>query len=608
MSQGVQRSRSGGDNACWLDVKADVLTDGTVAIDRTPPSQEADNTRGASTSTARYSQPVEPSVIYARCESVLDIPGPPGGGSSRDHVHSPALDRFLLFSHPMLIAASLDLSFNEARRLQMNTARRRISIRSLEERANGSQRDEPAAADGGVWHPDEGNQQVSVSIDDSNRDVGSIAIVPVSSLLMRDRFIATGSDVMDKMLHGGLMCASITEVVGRPMSGKSNLVSNWIASAAVRGAVDKLQRRCDDVTLGGGAVSCVVVTTGHTASTSTSTLSAKHVSELMASYTATTLLALHHQTSEQRGAPAAPGRLREQDVYNVASTSVRWLALSTLDALEEALPVIASHFIIEASHVTASQPSHVQSTATDGDSGGADRSPPPWLAGGSLLVIDSFSVLVQNSLSSDPTDSLQRHDVLAKWTQRLKVLADRYCVAVVITNFGSAPSTSIHSSQAVGEVQGHHKQQQHPYRQQRGIATVGYFGNTFYHAVNHRLLCDRVTIDGTVTPVVGVVKSPVCPAIAFRLSRPRPSVMLRPSPLHVTAELLQLEEAPEWFAAELAPATRDSQESANGEDIFSVSIPPYSAIDWSWVGCDSFWRAPRIPPHTTIPPEYGGVL
>jgi hypothetical protein len=371
-----------------------------------------------------------------------------------------------------------------------------------------------------------------------------VLIESVWQQLSTSASIETGSPSIDRMLHGGLQCGFVTEVVGFAGVGKTCLVANWIAHAVLRGALqdrfkvhsllapavatttgnDEAPNRSDvNVMLhgGGGCAMCIVVPVGP---------------NLTARRTHQVVKGALQNTSLYRDALSAFPFLNDGHAVEYgpllaeAEDRIRFvLGVESLDDLtRRVLPLLEAH-MIGGSH-----------PARFGGGGNATKR---------LLVIDSFATLVHCSLSADPRDSLHRHNVLAAFMKRLKSMAEAYQYSIVIVTHATsyAAATSSHSLSASGQQrrqgarQHHHEDGAddveelllsdehsdfHQYAAKEGgggsssalsSGSVSAFGNTFYHLVNNRVVLDSVVTDGAIKRVLRIIKSPVCPPVTFEV-------------------------------------------------------------------------------------------
>lgn len=339
-----------------------------------------------------------------------------------------------------------------------------------------------------------------------------LRIVSVCEQIDATAYVGTGSQDFDRMLHGGLQCGLITEIVGRPAVGKSTLILNWVAHASVIGALaDRVKSSASvgfpPTSLAHGVESCVIVQAGPS-------LSCAVLQQLIGCY-ARLACSQHKDIAAEEG-----------DILVGAMRRIRCVTVNSLSDFSDTLPLLRD--------------------ALGSASSNQSR----------LLVVDSFAVLVHNwdeeqrqlrqgkhisaaaSYAESNDASLQRHAVISQCTQALKDLAESCRTAVVITNFVSAYARrqrDVNSNRKeIDDVDGEHEStihwmsdDEHDDDRSRGAgsrgAACGAFGNTFFHAVNNRFVVEDIVADGAVWTVLRVVKSPVCPAMVFPLQPRRNS-------------------------------------------------------------------------------------
>ncbi|CUI14506.1 Hypothetical protein, putative [Bodo saltans] len=453
------------------------------------------------------------------------------------------------------------------------------------------------------------DEESSPAKDHHDKSASLLFTVPIETVwqqLSTSASIETGSP-LDRMLHGGLQCGLVTEVVGFAGVGKTCLVANWIAHAVVRGVLQDRYRsharrisslsttttthpllvlppplysmgnddkdgtqRDGNVNLllngDGGCSQCIVVPVGPN-------LTARRMHQVVEGTVQTTSLyrealsALSH--SHGGGISLDDGSLVME-----AEDRIRFVTgVESLDQISSfVLPLLEAH-MKTGSIGSSSSRSH----------GRAEGSPKR------LLIIDSFATLVHCSLSADPKESLHRHNILAGFMKRLKSMAEEYQYSIIIvthaTSYAAARSRSWENGGAcrpVARAQAHDDdghdtasveemnlsdepddlpQAGGPATTSSSAGSVSAFGNTFYHLVNSRIVVDSVVVDGEIKRVLRIIKSPVCPPVTFELlyTPARDSALSHPG---VECELGD---------AELQRATDDLRRSGvHGRGVFRI--------------------------------------
>lgn len=357
----------------------------------------------------------------------------------------------------------------------------------------------------------------------------SVQVVSVWEQLSSSSAIETGSASVDRMLHGGLQCGFVTELVGFAGAGKTSLVANWIAHATLRGvlqersklrlpaggaapSVGSIRPSSMDASFvlsgGGGCAMCVVVSVGPN-------LNARRMHHIVEDTVRSSDVYREALAQLSAGAPIDEERLMVD-----AEERIRFV--SNVQSLDDLM-----HRVLPLLEVTPQAPD----TSTK-----------------RLLVVDSFATLVHNSFdghscaSSDPPpprgDSLHRHNELAAVMKRLKTFAEAHRFTIILVTHAASYSQysakkkttddgikggvggSTDSDGDVDLDDGIDKSNSNNDGQPHGdhlSSSCSAFGNTFFHLVNNRMVLDMVTVNGVPKRVLRIIKSPVCPPVAFEL-------------------------------------------------------------------------------------------
>jgi archaellum biogenesis ATPase FlaH len=374
--------------------------------------------------------------------------------------------------------------------------------------------------------------------------LGGVKLESAWEQLSRCSAIETGSISLDNMLHGGLQCGFVTELVGFAGVGKTCLVANWIAHAVIRGAIqarhqqlhcingqplDPANVRCEhlnfrmqdtcssDASLvlegGGGCDVCIVVSVGPN-------LTARRLHQVID--------AVAHSSTVYSDALSQLGgesHLDHDKLILEAEDRVQFVVCvqSIDDLLRRVIPLLEE--------AAGSRSVRMEELSS--------RTSRPMAPAKRLLVIDSFATLIHNTLSSDPQHALQRHNAIASLMMRLKALAETNGFSIILVTHATtytvrSTSTSqrdegrddVDLEEEDRDSSGGLLSTTHPHHNTAAIAahasssSCSAFGNTFFHLVNNRIVLDAVLANGAVRRVMRVIKSPVCPPVAFELVPP----------------------------------------------------------------------------------------
>ena len=276
--------------------------------------------------------------------------------------------------------------------------------------------------------------------------------------------VATGMEVFDRLMLGGLPRSMVTEIVGAAGSGKSVVAHSIAAHVTSRG------QRVVVIDADGKWSSLLFKNISQRLAHSAA-LASPPIIDAMRCDRATSIFSPESSSSEVLAA------MRRVDVIR---------SIRSLDDMKRNLAELQSLLINK--------------------------------SGLSLLIVDSFASLVRGSYSGHPEEIALRTEAVLSAMQDLKTIAEALRIAVVVTSHASSFDYQVHHRSAGSKNAFHHASEDHdsPHHAHASSASAA-LGTTFFHAVNTRLVLEESSIDGRRLRLLRVAKSPMCPPAAFEL-------------------------------------------------------------------------------------------